>query len=181
MKPLPSKFLIIFLKKRMKKRKLISTQLPIETPILTFYENHQYLAPPQFSFPHPLLATYAPYICGNQAGLFQIHRRPFHLPPLLILYHPTKLLTLAVLTDNNSTSSGPIWIISFFVNCSPSPNHACSLSSPLLMWTEIPSGTFSHSYSSYSCTQASKDLDFAHCCKTSILNSESKSLTSPAN
>lgn len=108
MKPLPSKFLIIFFKKRMKKRKLISTQLPIETPILTFYENHQYLAPPQFSFPHPLLATYAPYICGNQAGLFQIRRRPFHFPPLLILYHPTKLLTLAVLMDNNSTSSGPI-------------------------------------------------------------------------
>lgn len=43
---------------------------------------------------------------------------------------------------------------------------------------------FSSSYSSYSCTQASKDLDFVHCCKTSILNSEglaqSKSLASPA-
>lgn len=62
----------------------------------------------------------------------------------------------------------------------PSPNHECSLSSQLLMRTEIPSVTFSHSYSSYSCTQASKDLDFAHCCKTGILNSESKSLTSSA-
>lgn len=73
----PPNFLIIFLKKR----KLISTQLPIDSNpyiLLNPSVSHQYLAPSQFSFPHPLLATICTVHMWLSAGLFLLRSTPFH-------------------------------------------------------------------------------------------------------